>query len=367
MNGRINRLTPRQQEILRAVVSDYIQTFEPVGSRTLSRKYGLGLSPATIRNELSDLEEEGLLRQPHASAGRIPSDAGYRLFVDELLRPDPLGDQQQKILDSVHSGVSDLYDLLQQTAKITALVSGCTALVRAPRLDRACIKFIQLMPVGEADCMLVLLTDQGQITHQLVRLPESLSPEDLVVLGNFLNERLVGRPLDRLTEAALGAFGREISRYHETLETLYRGLTQARGSAADRLITSHQSYLAQQPEFHEVGKVGQILGILEEQQAMIDVLGRVSAQDSAESSVRITIGKEMPSPDLMDCSLVVATYRLGDRILGEVAVLGPTRMPYATAVAVVEAVAARLEQVLDELFGLDTRSVGGNLGRRRQA
>ena len=367
MNGRNNRLTPRQQDILRAVIRDYIQTIEPVGSRTLSRKYGLGLSPATIRNELSDLEDEGLLHQPHASAGRIPSDAGYRLFVDELLEPDLLDSNQQQLLETVNSGVSDLYDLLQQTAKITALISGCTALVRAPRMDRARIKFIQLIPVGDSDCMLVLLTDQGQVTHQLVRLPESLAPEDLAVMGSFLNEKLVGRLLDRLTEAELGAFGRDISRYHEALETLYRSLNQSRGQVAERLITSHQSYLAQQPEFHEVGKVGQILGLLEEQRAMIEVLDRVSACEPDERMVRVSIGKEMPTPDLAGCSLVVATYRLGDRVLGEVAVLGPTRMQYATAMAVVEAVAGRLELALDELFGLDTRTLGGNLGRRRNA
>lgn len=350
MDRRDDRLTPRQREILRAVIRDYILTAEPVGSRTLSKKYDLGLSPATIRNELSDLEDEGLLRQPHTSAGRIPSDHGYRVFVDNLMERADLSPEQQAELERLAPHGSDLTDLLQQTAKITALLAGCTAIVRAPRQLQSRIKFVQLLPVAEQDVLLTVLTDRGQVTNQLIRLPHPPGFDELLVISNFLNDQLRDQPLDALTERALMDLTTKLSAYQEVLTALLSRLKPA-PDATDRLYVSHQSYLASQPEFGELGKVGRILSLLERDHVMI---GMMEAIASGDGGVRIAIGTENPLLDLQECSLVTATYRLGDRVWGEIAVIGPTRMHYATAISAVEAMAQRLNLAIGELFGIET-------------
>jgi len=356
LDGRVYfSLTPRQQQILLAVIQDYTSTGEPVGSRTLSKKYDLGLSPATIRNELADLEEEGLLRQPHTSAGRIPSDTGYRFFVDNLMARQPnLPPEQERLIQDGQLLSRDLPDLMQQTAKLAAVLSGCTAIVRSPRQSMSRIKHLQVLSVSESEALLVLVTDRGAVTHQLVTLPAALLPEELTVISNFLNDHLRNQPLDRLTQYAVKKISREMARYEELLEDLYQRVS-ATQEVGERLYMSHASYLAQQPEFSAAGKVGQLLTLLEQEKALIELLDTFSAPaaEVPEGAVRVSIGRENPLPDLHGCSLVTGTYRLGDQIVGEIGLLGPTRMEYATAVRTVEVMTERLSHALNELFGRD--------------
>ncbi|HEY9900630.1 MAG TPA: heat-inducible transcriptional repressor HrcA [Pantanalinema sp.] len=352
MFGNDFRLTPRKQHILRAVIRDYIQTAEPVGSRTLSRKYDLGLSPATIRNELSDLEEEGLLRQPHASSGRVPSDHGYRVFVDNLMEPGALSLEQREQLARTPLRAQELPELMLQTAKLTAVLAGCTAIVRAPRQADSRIKFIQLMPVAEQDVLLIMLTDRGQVSNQLIRLPEPLSTEELMVVANFLNEQLRDRALDQLTQDALSEVSGKLSAYHAVLSALWDRIPRSKPS--ERLYLSHQSYLAQQPEFGEMGKVGHLLTLLEQDRVMLELMDALAS--GARDKASVAIGSENPLTDFRECSVVTAPYRLGEQVLGEVAVIGPTRMHYATAIAAVEAMAERLSSALTDLYGLEPPS-----------
>lgn len=356
VDGRLYfSLTPRQQQILLAVIQDYISTGEPVGSRTLSKKYDLGLSPATIRNELADLEDEGLLRQPHTSAGRVPSDTGYRVFVDHLMdRQAALPPEQERLLQDWKLLSRDLPELMQQTAKLTAVLSGCTAIVRAPRQTSSRIKYLQLLSVSETEALLVMITDRGVVTNQLVTLPSPLSAEELTIITNFLNDHLRNQPLDRLTQYAVSKISREMARYERVLEELYQRLS-ATQDAGERLYLSHTSLLAQQPEFSEAGKVGPLLTLLEQEKVLIELLDTFSTPEAKDSdqAVRVSIGTENPLPDLHACSLVTGTYRLGDEVVGEIGILGPTRMEYATAVRAVEVMTERLSSALDELFGND--------------
>lgn len=353
MDGRVFfSLTPRQQQILLAVIQDYISTGEPVGSRTLSKKYGLGLSPATIRNELADLEEEGLLRQPHTSAGRIPSDTGYRFFVDNLMERSDLPPDQARMIQEWRHLSWDLPELMRQTAKLTAILSGCTAIVRSPRQSKSRIKYLQLLSVSESEALLVMITDHGAVTNQLITLPAPMAADELTVIANFLNDHLRNEPLDRLTQYAVSKLSREMARYDRILQELYQQVSAAH-DAQERLYMSHTSYLAQQPEFSEAGKVGQLLSLLEQEKVLIELLDQFSAPlaEVPEGAVRVSIGTENPLPDLHGCSLVTGTYRLGDQVVGEIGILGPTRMEYATAVRTVEVMTERLSRALNELFG----------------
>lgn len=346
-------LTPRQQRILKAIVEDYVFTAEPVGSRTLSKKFDFGLSPATLRNEMADLEEGGFLRQPHTSAGRIPSDAGYRVFVDLLMEPaGALPEAELRVLERFRIDARDLDDILQQTAKVTAVLTQCTAIVRPPRLHATRIQYIQLLPLNAQDAMLVVLTDAGTTLNQLVRLPGPLSDDELALLTNFLNAHLRLAPLDQLTGQLLERLTREMAAYEQVLRLLWQRLQNAQ-EPSDRVIISNTSFLAQQPEFGESGKLRSLLCLLERDEALGHLLALLNGP--GEPSVRVAIGHENPLPDLHECSVVSAKYAIGDRASGEIAVLGPTRLAYARATLVVETMARQLSRVLTRTFAGDAR------------
>ncbi|MBI6545583.1 MAG: heat-inducible transcription repressor HrcA, partial [Cyanobacteria bacterium NC_groundwater_1444_Ag_S-0.65um_54_12] len=301
-----SRLTPRQREILRAVVEDYILTAEPVGSRTLCRKYQLGLSPATIRNELADLEEGGLLRQPHTSAGRIPSDFGYRVFVDILMGTPRIPPEKQEItlnLQEQATDLHDLHDLLYQTARITAILSGCTALVRSPRQAGSCIKTISLLPVGAGEVLLVLVASNGVVTNCLLSLPGQFSSEEILLLSNFLDSQLRDRPLDSLTYRSLSEISAKLKRYQALLEKLWARLAVSI-EMGEQVIISHASILACQPEFHESLKMGALLAFLERESRVVEVMDSLADEALKAGAVKISIGTENREVDLVDCSLV---------------------------------------------------------------
>lgn len=349
----------RQLSILKAIVEDYVLTAEPVGSRVLSKKFDFGLSPATLRNEMADLEEGGLLRQPHTSAGRIPSDMGYRIFVDTLM--DPSGElpaEELRVLQRYQVDSRDLNDILQQTAKITAVLSQCTAIVRAPRMHQSRIQYVQILPLGEREAMLVVLTDRGATMSQLVQWPVEVTAEELNVLTNFLNHHLRGQPLDSLETAVLARMLTEMSAYEQVLRALWHRLNGA-SEPSERIFVSNASFLAEQPEFDNSRKIRGLLSLLEREQTLANVLGLLTGKACGsgplgEARVRVAIGHENPLPDLHECSMVTATYTIGGRVAGEIGVMGPTRLGYARAMLAVETMAANLGTTLTRFFGVRT-------------
>lgn len=345
-------LSSRQQQILKAIVEDHIATAEPVGSRSLSKRFGFGLSAATLRNEMADLEEEGYLRQPHTSAGRVPSQRGYRAFVDGLMeRPLPLEPAAQEVLGQLQVKAQDLHAILQQAAKLTAVLAQATAIVRAPRLRRARLQHLQLVPVGEAGAMMVVVTDQGSTHSQFVPLPGPLDLDEVALLTQFLNHRLKGSLVGRLAEAALqGELEALVGGGQELLQAF--GAQLGVGAAAEeRVFVGHPSYLAAQPEFSERAKIQNLLGILEREDALAGLLGELHPQE-VTGQVQVGIGSELPLVDLHECAVVSAPYAIGGNPVGEVAVLGPTRFAYPRAMVVVEAMALHLSATLDRVFGV---------------
>lgn len=337
------KLNPRKRTILKAVVRDYVLTAEPVGSRTLARRYDLGLSPATIRNELADLEADGLIRQPHPSSGRIPSDWGYRFYVDHLMERAPLSPEKERFARDFQNFSRDLHDLLLHTAKLTSVLAGCTAIVRAPRFSQSRIKHLQLVAIGEREAMLVMLTDRGGVTNQFVRLPVSMEPGELGILSNFLNAHLKGHAIDGATRAALSRASEEMRVYQDFLEQLWEGI---QGSISEKVYLANTSFLAQQPEF-ELERIGRLLDFLERDEQVAGLMDSLFEDDR----IRVVIGGENPVPELRDCSMVSASYSVGDTIVGELGVIGPTRMDYAKAIHAIETMSDRLSAVLNEFFG----------------
>ncbi|HEY9722425.1 MAG TPA: heat-inducible transcriptional repressor HrcA [Oscillatoriaceae cyanobacterium] len=344
-------LTARQQQILRALIEDYVSTAEPVGSRALAKKFNLGISPATLRNEMADLEEEGLVRQPHTSAGRVPSDAGYRMFVNELMqRQTALPESELRMLERLQLHARDLNDILQQTAKLTALLTHCTAIVRAPKLRATRIQYLQLLPLSETDLMLVVLTDQGATLSQLVRLPSRLDENEVMQLTNFLNAHLRNAPLDLLTSQLLEAMLSEMRAYEAVIRVLWKRLDEAQGPD-ERIFIGNASFLAQQPEFEEASKLRGLLGLLEREQTIASLMAHLNQHGGV--AAQASIGHENPLPDLHECSMVTASYQVGDRIRGEIGVIGPTRLNYSRAMLAVETMARHLSETLARVFGYD--------------
>jgi heat-inducible transcriptional repressor len=343
-------LSSRQQAILKAIIEDYILTAEPVGSRVLAKKFSLGLSPATLRNEMADLEDEGLLRQPHTSAGRIPSDAGYRVFVDVLmerhgdLSPDELGPLSRVTFDE-----RDLYEILQQAARATAVLAQCTAIVRAPRQHVARVQFLQLLPLSPREVMVVILTDRGRTLNRRVTLPTEMAEDELATLTSALNHHLRGRPLDSLTGQLLDRLLEELREYEALIATLWERI--AAGAEPDeRVFVANASFLAQQPEFNELEKIRSLLTLLEREQALAEMMARVSPVGE-HPATRVAIGHENPLADLHECSVVMAPYAVGGQVIGEIGVMGPTRLGYPRAIAAVEAMAQHLSHHLTRVFG----------------
>ncbi|MEB3329682.1 MAG: heat-inducible transcriptional repressor HrcA [Candidatus Sericytochromatia bacterium] len=342
-------LSPRQQAILKAIIEDYILTAEPVGSRVLAKKFSFGLSPATLRNEMADLEDEGLLRQPHTSAGRIPSDAGYRVFVDLLM--DRHGELSAEELgpSRVTFDERDLHEILQQAARATAVLAQCTAIVRAPRQHVARVQFLQLVPLGPREVMVVIITDRGRTLNRRVALPTEMAEDELATLTSVLNHHLRGQPLNSLTGRLLDGLLAELREYEALLAALWERIA-ASPERDERVFVANASFLAQQPEFNELEKIRSLLTLLEREQALAEMMARVSPAGQ-QPGTRVAIGHENPLVDLHECSVVMAPYAVGGQVVGEIGVMGPTRLGYPRAIAAVEAMAQHLSHHLTRVFG----------------
>lgn len=343
-------LTHRQQAILKALIEDYILTAEPVGSRVLAKKFAFGLSPATLRNEMADLEDEGLLRQPHTSAGRIPSDAGYRVFVDGLMdRHGELSAGDLGELSRVTFDERDLYEILQQAARATAVLAQCTAIVRAPRQHVARVQYLQLVSLGPREVMVVVITDRGRTLNRRVALPTEMAEDELATLTSMLNHHLRGQALDGLTGSLLDRLLEETRQYEAFLAALWERIA-THPDRDERVFVANASFLAQQPEFGEMDKIRSLLALLEREQALADMMARVSPL-GALPTTRVAIGHENPLVDLHECSVVMAPYAVGGQVVGEIGVMGPTRLGYPRAIAAVEAMARHLSHHLTRVFG----------------
>lgn len=333
----------RKQQVLKAVVQDYVDTAEPVGSRTLARKYGLGVSPATIRNEMADLEEMGFLEQPHTSAGRIPSDRGYRFFVDMLMDtvvPAPAMVERLRRLYAAR--VDQVGRLLRQTAQVLSEATDCLALVEAPRVEPVTFRHLQVLPLSERRAVLVLVTDEGLVQQRLLELPEPASEADLQRISAALSRRLAGLTLDRVGHTVLRELYDELAACGALLEVALEALRPPASDDDHPVFVLGTRRLFRQPEFHDVERAQVVLGLVERQDLVRDLLGRQGSEELV-----ITIGHENPYPDLYDCSVVSATYRLGGEAAGRIAVLGPKRMHYPRITSLMELLAQLLTEALE--------------------
>lgn len=335
-------LDDRKNKVLQAIIEDYVATAEPVGSRTIARKFQLGVSPATIRNEMADLEELGYLEQPHTSAGRIPSDRGYRYYVDCLMetRPVEAGDADL-IRRTFERKVREIDTLVRETARLLSDTTHLTAVIAGPQIQKAHFKELRLVPLGEGKAVLLYVTDSGFIENQVIEMPVEITMLELQRVSDVLNEQLRGQAVETLSRGAIQALQQELRRYGALLEQALQFLSvKLEPGERQRLYLGGTTQLLSQPEFRDVDKVRNLLELLENEKRVSEVLS--SGPEITQPVVQI--GEEIKVRELQDCSVVSATYRLGDEVLGRVGVIGPKRMEYARVIGIMNAITRSLEE-----------------------
>jgi heat-inducible transcriptional repressor len=353
-------LTNRQQQVLWATVRHYIATAEPVGSEALLKEYNLSVSSATVRNAMGVLEKVGLLYQPHTSAGRIPSDSGYRIYVDRLITPanELTGQVEQLLNNRLHRGDCNLETLLRGAAQILATVSGYVALITTPQTTyTAQLRHIQLVRVDAVRVMLIFVTDTYETQSALIDLPRAegeaepdadLVEHELQILSNFLNSQLRGQAVAELATLDWGELDREFQRYGDFLRSILLELARRSQAVAPmQIMISGLSEVMRQPEFSEVQQVQTIVHLLEGgQDQLLPLIFAPAALDQSGNRVTIRIGSENPLEPMRTCTLISSTYCKGSTPVGSVGVLGPTRMFYENAIALVEATAGYISDAL---------------------
>lgn len=325
-------LDARKQKILQAIIQDYISSAEPVGSRTIARKYDLGVSAATIRNEMFDLEMMGYLEQPHTSSGRIPSLKGYRFYVDCLLEPTKITDAEKQFVCAwFQDKVSSVDQIFQSTAKVLARITHNVTLVMASQRLNSKLKYIRFLPLDERRAIMIVVTDTGQVENCLYPRPAGASLDDLNIIAQRLTNYLAGMAMDHIDEKTIEAF-------HETIVDdveLYRLAFRSMGQA---LHKGQQFYkggtmeLLNKPEFKDVDKAKSLFTMLEEQ----DVVANILHDEGEGEAVTVRIGEEAKLSPINDCSIIEATFTDHDVVLGKLAVLGPARMEYAKIIGLLD-------------------------------
>ncbi|HYN97749.1 MAG TPA: heat-inducible transcriptional repressor HrcA [Pilimelia sp.] len=335
-------LDDRKLAVLRAIVEDYVATQEPVGSKALVERHHLNVSPATVRNDMAVLEEEGYIRQPHTSAGRVPTDRGYRLFVDRLSRVKPLSPAERRAIERFLLGAVDLDDVVHRTVRLLAQLTRQVAVVQYPSLARSSVRHLELVPISTTRLMVVMIVDTGRVEQRLVELPSPVPADDVTDLRRSINEKLAGQRLTEtppLVQALLDEVSPSLRPAMTTLSTVLLETLVERKDERLALAGTANLTRAGLLDFH--GSLRPILEALEEEVILLKLIGEVEA-----STTRVRIGDENEIEDLRGASVVSTGYGPGSVIVGGLGVLGPTRMDDPGTIATVRAVARYVGDLL---------------------
>jgi len=334
----------RRLEVLRAIVQDYVSSNDPVGSKALAERHDLGVSPATIRNDMAVLEEQGYITQPHTSAGRVPTDKGYRLFVDKLSAVKPLSIAERRAIERFLDGAVDLHDVLSRSVRLLAQLTSQVAVVQYPTLSRSAVRHLEVVQVAASRLMLVLITDTGRVEQRVVECPVDVDADSVAELRTLLNSAFAGC---KLIDA-----GDKVPDLVETAPEHLRGLVASVSAtlletlvepSEDRLVIGGTANLARGSALDFPGTVRPLLEALEEQVVVLRLMAQVDA-----STVLVRIGEENAHEALTGASFVSVGYGRADRPLGGLGIVGPTRMDYPGNMAAVRAVARYVGHLLAE-------------------
>jgi len=332
----------RRLEILRAIVDEYVATQEPVGSKSIAARSGLGISPATIRNEMAVLEEEGLITHPHTSAGRIPTDLGYRVFVDKLATVKPLSSAERRAIETFLEGALDLDDVVLRTVRLLADVTKQVAVVQYPSMVKSRVRHVELVALTPARLMMILITDAGRVEQRVLELTSDASDLFLSTLRNQINNAVMGQRLPEVADRISGILESYSASDRKNVAVVISALIEmAMERPEEKVVLAGTANLARFSEDFST-HMHPVLEALEEQVVLLRLLG------DAGENVQVRIGTEQSERNLRSTSLVTVGYGATDSPLGALGVLGPTRMDYAGSIAAVSAVARYVGRYLNE-------------------
>lgn len=340
----------RKFRILQAIIQDYIKTAEPVGSRTLAKKYNLGVSSATIRNEMSDLEEMGLLIKPHTSAGRIPSSTAYRLYVDNFMTGYDLDEAVREVVRSEYENyMMELNKTIEKTLDILTRMTNYTSLMVAPRMQSLNVRDLKLVFIESNRVMLIVVTREGMIKNEQIRLDNPVTPDELETVSRVLAEAIRDRNIEDLVLDA-GSFVRGLSenenRVLNEIIPVLRSLAEK--SRSSKIYSTGISKILNYPEFGNIDRARHFIDTMNSSDALENALAGISMEDG--KNVHIIIGPENRVPDFSDCSIIMADYKLNGEPIGTIGVIGPTRMNYEYAVSTLDFLSDELTKYITKLY-----------------
>ncbi|GFN34716.1 heat-inducible transcriptional repressor HrcA [Tepidimicrobium xylanilyticum] len=344
-------LDERKIKVLYAIIDSYLMTAEPIGSRTISKNYNLGVSSATIRNEMSDLEELGYLSKPHTSSGRIPSDKAYRLYVDQLLKTQKLKidmDKKEKIKQILTKESKEIDQLIQNAAKVLSAITHYTALAISPQLKKVRLKHIQLIPLDATEILLVLVGEKGIVKNTMFKVEQEIPDNQLNRITNFLNHRLKGLTIDHIGKTIEKAIIEEMYEFKDIIDKIIPIIDKSLETMENVEVYSDGiTKIFDFPEYKDLDKARSFISFIEDKELLFDLL----MNNPMENWIEITIGGENIYEPLKDCSVITTTYKLGDMTIGRIGVIGPTRMDYATTINALQLFSMNLTEILTMLMG----------------
>jgi heat-inducible transcriptional repressor len=334
----------RKLAVLRAIVEDYVSTQEPVGSKALVERRRLDVSPATVRNDMAALEEEGLIMQPHTSAGRVPTDKGYRLFVDRLTAVKPLSTAERRAIMTLLEGAIDLDDVVQRSVRLLAQLTRQVAIVQYPTLSRSTVRHVELVTLGGTRLLVVLILSTGRVEQRVVELPEALSEDSVAELRSLLIRAAVGQRLGYASERLVGIPDEFARGQRSPVALVIAALVEAMSDhrSDERVAVGGTANLARFGDGFDAS-IKPMLEALEEHVVLLKLLG-----EATSSTLTVRIGHEIPLEELSSTSVVATGYGPGDEALATLGIVGPTRMDYPGTMATVRAVARYVSKILDE-------------------
>lgn len=349
-------LTERKLKILQAIIGDFITTAEPVGSRTLSKKYDLGISPATIRNEMSDLEEMGLLTHPHTSAGRVPSEKAYRLYVDEIMKKQELSKSQKEVISKeLYSNITELDRTIEHAAKILSHITNLTSFAITPRADEDLLKAINLLPIDEETVILMIVAESGKVSNMALKPRCQFTDEMLRILSKSMTYNYKGKTI---SQALKSDIVRHFESDVEAMSGLARNIMPNFVKTLEQMLNVNLymdglTNIFSLPEYNDISKARTFMEVMNKRE---DLAKKISCRDDG---VMITIGTENEDDQLNDCSLITATYHINGRLVGKLGVIGPTRMRYGEITSVIEYLTDNITNTFKIMGGKDDESENG--------
>lgn len=339
-------LDSRKLSILHAIIDEYILSASPVGSKSISKSGDIHLSSATIRNEMSDLEELGYLAQPHTSAGRVPSDKAYRLYVDNMLQRAKLSDGEIRLMRSYcQERINGVQSVMRETAKALSSITHYTAMVLMPEMDMNRLKHLQLVPLKEGNALVVVVTDAGVATDAVIRIPPDMRADELERISRQITQRYYNCRMTTVGSNIAKELGDVLESRRRFLTELIGTIQRSTSPGAHLVELSGASNMLRLPEYSNMNKAMHFLNAVEGKDTLYKLLKRASVMEFT-----VTIGQENEIDALQDCSVVTASYRIGDTPFGTFGVIGPTRMQYGKVISAMELMRKSLSEVLCDML-----------------